>query len=179
MTAKEIKQDIVDLNLAIKSPATPDDKKELFKNKVKELEDKLKKLADKPEPKSEPKDEDDFYKAVKKKQQPKFEPKQDLKKEEIDRKKSVPLKKSEVKDLEYDCDELIEKEKSRKAKAKERAKQPKKSEATKIKDRLGEIGDRIEDGAEDGDLTKPEILKLISECKSLLAMLQSQLAKMK
>ena len=175
MTAKEIRQDIADLKLAIKSPATPEDKKTLFENKVKELEEKLKSMESKPEPKVEKKDDDDFYKAIKKKS----EPKPEIKKPEVEKKKSVPLKKSEIKDLEYDCDELIEKEKKRKANAKKRANEPKKSEATKIKDRLGEIGDRVEDGAEDGKLTRAELIKLINECKALLKVLEAELSKMK
>ena len=344
MTAKEIKQDIADLKLAIKSPATPEDKKTLFENKVKELEEKLKAMESKPEPKAEKKDDDDFYTAVSKKtgatskitkdkiepvakknpsgkialkeieilwaegnqsNYPKFpqkytsyseannrairpvyadfkksggggynkvkfkvywvdgedyegrldvsenednptksnnvigqhiyaylkwaisdksqwsaqekneakdflnnydlgilikavktetketpeKPKEDKKsvapsqpkQEAPERKKSVPLKKSEIKDLDYDkiCDELIEKEKQRRAKAKERAKLPKKTEATKIKDRLGEIGDRIEDGAEEGKLSRAELIKLISECKALLKVLEQELAKLK
>jgi hypothetical protein len=183
MTAKEIRQDIADLKLAIKSPATPEDKKTLFENKVKELEEKLKAMESKPTPKPEKKD-DDFYTAVSKKTgaeskitKEKITPVS--KEEKPERKKSVPLKKSEVKDLEYDCDELIEKEKKRKANAKKRAEQPKKSEGTKIKDRLGEISDRVEDGAEDGKLGRAELLKLIAECKALLKVLEQELSKLK
>lgn len=95
------------------------------------------------------------------------------------RKKSVPLKKSEIKDLEYDCDDLIEKEKKRKAKAKERAKLPKKSPATKNKEKLENVFDNIKERTSDGEVSKAELLKLINECKELLNMLQEKYNKMK
>ena len=106
---------------------------------------------------------------------PKAEPKAEPK---VERKKSVPLKKSEVKDLEYDCDELIEKEKKRKANAKKRASMPKKSPATKNKEKLEGVLDNVKERADKGDISKAELIKLIAECKALLKMLQDKLAKL-
>jgi hypothetical protein len=44
---------------------------------------------------------------------------------------------------------------------------------------LGEISDRVEDGAEDGKLGRAELLKLIAECKALLKVLEQELSKLK
>jgi hypothetical protein len=183
MTAKEIRQDIADLKLAIKSPATPEDKKTLFENKVKELEEKLKAMESKPTPKPEKKD-DDFYTAVSKKTgaeskitKEKITPVS--KEEKPERKKSVPLKKSEVKDLEYDCDELIEKEKKRKANAKKRAKLPKKSDGDKNREKLIDVWENVRERAEENDITERELEYLISETKRLLKTLTEKLANLK
>jgi len=96
-----------------------------------------------------------------------------------ERKKSVPLAKKDQSDFDYDCDELIEKEKKRRAKAKERAKLPKKSPLTKNKEKIDRVVEDIEERSEKGDLSKEELMQLISKCKQLLKNLESTLSKMK
>jgi hypothetical protein len=96
-----------------------------------------------------------------------------------ERKKSVPVAKKDQSNFDYDCDELIEKEKKRRAKAKERAKLPKKSPLTKNKEKIDRVLEDIETRSDKGKLTKDELMKLIAECKALLKTLETTLSKMK
>ena len=86
---------------------------------------------------------------------------------------------------DYDCDTLIEKEKTRRAKLKERALKkanaPKSTQATKNRDAIEKVGDKleasIEKRLETGKVSKNELTKLIDETKALLKMLESYLDK--
>jgi hypothetical protein len=86
---------------------------------------------------------------------------------------------------DYDCDTLIEKEKTRRAKIKERALKkanaPKPTQATKNRDAIEKVGDKleasIEKRLETGKVSKNELTKLIDETKALLKMLESYLDK--
>ena len=101
-------------------------------------------------------------------------------KEEPEKKKGVPLPKDKQStDDEYDCDELYEKEKQRRAKAKERASKPKKTDATKNKEKLEKVFENVKERAMEEDVSKSELEKLISSTEALLKMLKDKLAKMK
>jgi hypothetical protein len=95
------------------------------------------------------------------------------------KKKSVPLPEQMVKQDEYDCDELIRKAKERKAKAQARAKLPKKSEATKNKEKIETVFENVQERVKSDDITKAELLKLIKETEELLKVLRASLAKLK
>jgi len=96
------------------------------------------------------------------------------------KKKGVPLPKDkQSNDDDYDCDELIEKEKTRRAKAKERASKPKKTEATKNTEKLEKVFDNVKERAIEEDITKSELEKLISSTEDLLKLLKDKLAKLK
>jgi hypothetical protein len=96
------------------------------------------------------------------------------------KKKGVPLPKDKQSiDDEYDCDELYEKEKQRRAKAKERASKPKKTDATKNKEKLEKVFENVKERAMEEDVSKSELEKLISSTEALLKMLKDKLAKMK
>lgn len=95
------------------------------------------------------------------------------------KKKSVPLPDEMVKKDEYDCDELIRKAKERKAKAQARAKLPKKSEATKNKEKIETVFENVQERVKSDDITKAELLKLIKETEELLKVLRTSLAKLK
>lgn len=100
--------------------------------------------------------------------------------EEEPKKKGVPLpKEKQSKDDEYDCDELYEKEKQRRAKAKERASRPKKTDATKNKEKLEKVFENVKERAMEEEVSKSELEKLISSTEALLKMLKDKLAKMK
>jgi hypothetical protein len=83
----------------------------------------------------------------------------------------------------YDCDDLIEKEKEKAKKRKEnadkKAKEPKKTEATKNKEAIEKVSDRVTSNLEKridkGEVSKAEIKKLITEAKDLLKMLEKAL----
>ena len=83
---------------------------------------------------------------------------------------------------EYNCDELIanekEKEKKRKLAAKERANAPKKSPATKSKEKVESVGDTIIERIEKGTATKSEITKTISALREVLKKLEKALSKL-
>ena len=99
---------------------------------------------------------------------------------EAPKKKGVPLPKDKQStDDEYDCDELYEKEKQRRAKAKERASKPKKTDATKNKEKLEKVFENVKERAMEEDVSKSELEKLISSTEALLKMLKDKLSKMK
>jgi hypothetical protein len=102
---------------------------------------------------------------------PKTEPKSE-------KRVGVPRPKSEQQEVEYDCDELIKQAKERKAKAKARAEQPKKTEATKNKEKIEKVYDNVKERAESDDITKGELEKLISETKTLLKLLEAKLSSL-
>jgi len=95
------------------------------------------------------------------------------------RKKSVPLPENLQKKDEYDCDELIKKAKERKAKAKARAAMPKKTDATKNKEKIENVFENVQDRIKSDDVTKAELIKLIKETEQLLKVLKDSLAKLK
>lgn len=103
-------------------------------------------------------------------------------KEEAPKKESVeskPETKAETKKTPYNCDELIKEAEERHAKkqkaAKERAEAPKKSEATKGKEKIEKVHDAIEKQIEAGKFTKEQVKKLIAETKDLLKLLEKAL----
>jgi hypothetical protein len=85
----------------------------------------------------------------------------------------------------YNCEELIQAEKdrllARKRSAEEKAGQPIKTPATKNKEAIEKVTDKIESSIEKrlekGQVSKSEIQKLISETETLLKLLQSALKK--
>lgn len=99
-----------------------------------------------------------------------------VKKHKIESKEN---KKEETKKQPYDCDELIKEAKERHAKAKkvakERAEAPKKSEATKDKEKIAKVHHAIEKQVESGKLSRGQIKKLIDETKDLLKLLEKAL----
>jgi primosomal protein N'' len=153
MNIAEIKSDIRDLEAAIKSPQTPDNFKQKMMAQVEVLQGKLaeaeaKAKAPAPAPSTEPK------------------------------KKGVPLPKEKQKQVVYDCDELIAKAKERRKAAKERAAGPQKSPATKNKEKIETVFDNVKKRADEKDISKAEIEKLISETKALLKLLESKLSSL-
>jgi hypothetical protein len=87
--------------------------------------------------------------------------------------------KAETKKTPYNCDDLIKEaeerhERAKKA-AKERANAPKKSEATKGKEKIEKVHDTIEKQIEAGKFTKEQVKKLIAETKDLLKLLEKAL----
>jgi hypothetical protein len=104
------------------------------------------------------------------------------KKETPERKKSVPQPKAKEEKYPEDeddyCAKVIAQAKERRRKAKERAKLPQKTEATKNKEKLEKVFDNVKERAEDNNITKAELVKLISETKSLLTMLEKKLASL-
>lgn len=86
---------------------------------------------------------------------------------------------------DYNCDELIEKEKAkakkRKANALKKASEPKKTEATKNKERIEKVADVVETNLEKrlakNEVSVEEIRKLIDETESLLTKLKEALKK--
>jgi hypothetical protein len=87
--------------------------------------------------------------------------------------------KAETKKDPYNCDDLIKEAKERHAKkqaaAKERKEAPKKSEATKGKEKIEKVHDAIEKQIEAGKFTKEQVKKLIAETKDLLKLLEKAL----
>ena len=153
MNIAEIKSDIRDLEAAIKSPQTPDNFKQKMISQVEVLQGKL-------------------AEAETKSKAPVSEPKPEVKK------KGVPLPKEKQKSVEYDCDELIAKAKERRKAAKERAAGPQKSPATKNKEKIETVFDNVKKRADEKDISKGEIEKLISETKTLLKLLESKLSSL-
>jgi hypothetical protein len=99
-----------------------------------------------------------------------------------EKKKSVPQPKAKEEKYPEDeddyCAKVIAQAKERRKKAKERAKQPQKTDATKNKEKLEKVFENVKERAEDQEITKAELVKLISETKSLLSMLEKKLASL-
>jgi hypothetical protein len=91
--------------------------------------------------------------------------------------KTEPKKESKKDD--YDCDDLIKEAKERHAKAKAaaeaRAEAPKKTEATKDKEKIEKVHEAVEKQVEAGKLTKKQLMTLINETKDLLKLLEKAL----
>jgi len=116
-----------------------------------------------------------------KSEKPKSEPK-------AEKPKAEPKAKAKSKTTdEYDCDDLIEKEKTRKAKAKanaiKRANAPKKTPATKNKEAVAKTSARVEKNVESrakkGAVKVAELEKLIAEYETALKRLKALLSKVK
>jgi transcriptional regulator with XRE-family HTH domain len=116
-----------------------------------------------------------------KSEKPKSEPK-------AEKPKAEPKAKAKSKTTdEYDCDDLIDKEKSRKAKAKanaiKRANAPKKTPATKNKEAVAKTSARVEKNVESrakkGAVKVAELEKLIAEYETALKRLKTLLSKVK
>lgn len=163
MTKQEIKDTIQDLKDGIKSSFTPEQFKPRMEAKIKELEAELSKLeSSKPAP-----------------EKPKIIP---IDRKENAPKKSVPQPKSKSEKYPEDeddyCAKVIAQAKERRAKAKERANQPQKTEATKNKEKIEKVFDNVKERAENDEITKSELIKLIAETKSLLTLLEKKLASL-
>ena len=100
------------------------------------------------------------------------------KKEKVE-KQQQPKKEKVSNTDEYDCDDLIKKaketHKKRKIAAEKRASTPKKKPATKIKEGIETISDKIDGSVEKGNVSKAELEKLIASTKALLSRLEKQL----
>jgi chorismate mutase len=87
--------------------------------------------------------------------------------------------KSEPKNVDYDCDDLIKEAKERHEKAKlvaeARAEAPKKTAATKDKEKIEKVHEAVEKQVEAGKLTKKQLMTLINETKDLLKLLEKAL----
>lgn len=87
---------------------------------------------------------------------------------------------SKKKDDEYDCDDLIKKERERASKAKKSAKKSAaKPEVKKTEEAIKKTGDAIEAKYKDGKLTKPQIMKIIKQLLAEVDFLQKLLKKAK
>lgn len=160
MTQQEIKNTIKDLKDGLSSSFTPEQFKPRMEAKIKELEAQL---TDTKAPVRKPTSAPVSSPAPEKK-------------------KSVPQPKAKEEKYPEDeddyCAKVIAQAKERRRKAKERAKLPQKTDATKNKEKLEKVFDNVKERAEDKDISKAELQKLISETKSLLSMLESKLASL-
>lgn len=111
-----------------------------------------------------------------------------VKKEKVEKKREEkPKNKVEVKQEEYDCDDIIAKIKARKKKVKELAAKmalmPKKTPATKNKEAIEKTAEKvkhnIEKRVEKDNVSVGEIQKLISEYKDAIKKLEALLMKAK
>jgi hypothetical protein len=92
--------------------------------------------------------------------------------------KIVPLKPNAKGQLEYDCDELIEKEKEKKRKRQERANAPQKTQATKNRDKIEAVLENVSERLDSEELTLPEVEKLIGITQKLMTKLTSAKKKL-
>jgi hypothetical protein len=149
MTNKEILDEIAEYEELLKDASLPKDEQEMAKEEIADLKSKLK--------------EEKPVKAAEKPSKAAAE---------------KPAKTTDKK-TPYNCDELIKEAEERHAKkqkaAKERAEAPKKSEATKGKEKIEKVHDAIEKQIEAGKFTKEQLKKLIAETKDLLNLLEKAL----
>jgi hypothetical protein len=101
-----------------------------------------------------------------------------------EKKTRMPREKKVVKvESEYDCDDLIDEAKERKAKAlaayEKRKNAPKKSAATKSKDAVIKAEKSVEKGVKKGDISVSEIEKIISEYEDAIKKLKVLLEQAK
>jgi hypothetical protein len=153
MTNKEILAEIAEYEELLNDSSVPQDEKEMAREEIADLKSKLK--EEKPVEKA-----------------PKAEPKQ--KAEKVEKPKQATEKNED-----YNCDDLIKKAKERHAKAKKaaeaRANAPKKSDATRDKDKIEKVQETVEKHIEKGKFTRPQLEKLIAETKDLLKLLEKAL----
>lgn len=184
----EIKKSIEKIKKQLADPNVPDAIKELLKSKVlPKLEKDLaesepagktyKEELERQKKTGEAKGEAISLLSMSKAMKP--EKDETPKEKKSEKRVGVPRPKSEQQEVEYDCDELIKQAKERKAKAKARAEQPKKTEATKNKEKIEKVYDNVKDRAESDDITKTELEKLISETENLLKLLKAKLSSLK
>jgi hypothetical protein len=181
MTPADLNDKIAKLEAAIKSPATPDAQKESFRG----ILEKLRAMQSKEEPKKEEKKE--ASKAEPKKRGRKAGTKMPNKeKPEV---KKEPKKQSVTKGPAsdpYNCDDLISREKERRAKQKaaseKRAEEPKKTPATKNRIAIEKVAERVtanvQKRIDKGEVKRAELEKLIAETEHLLSNLKSALKKL-
>lgn len=112
-------------------------------------------------------------KATEKKEEPKKPAPTKTKKAKI-----VPLKPNAKGQLEYDCDELIEREKEKKRKRQERANAPQKTQATKNRDKIEAVLENVSERLDSEELTLPEVDKLIGITEKLMTKLTSAKKKL-
>jgi hypothetical protein len=89
-------------------------------------------------------------------------------------KKSVPVSKASTKYAEDEdgyCDKVIAQAKERRAKAKARSQEPKKTEGTKNKEKIEKVLDNVKERAKADDISQSELWKLIQETEQLLNLL--------
>ena len=150
MTNKEILDEIAEYEELLKDASLPKDEQEMAKEEIADLKSKLK-------------EEKPVKTAT----------------EKTSKEKAEKPAKTTDKKTPYNCDELIKEAEERHAKkqkaAKERANAPKKSEATKGKEKIEKVHDAIEKQIEAGKFTKEQLKKLIAETKDLLNLLEKAL----
>ena len=173
MNVQEINNKIADLEKRSKNPSLPASAVTSLNKMIADLKAQVKGAPTKP---AEP------TKAEPKKAEPKAKPEPKAKAE--------PKPKAEAKNPEDEddyCDKVIKQAKERRAKAKanakKRANEPKKTPATKNKEKVEKTNEKvyinIEKRAEKGEVSKGEILKMIAEHTEAIKKLNKLLAKLK
>ncbi len=172
MNIQEINNKIADLEKRSKNPSLPASAVTSLNKMIADLKAQIKEEPSKPaEPKAEPKKKAE----TKAKPEPKA--------------KAEPKTKAEAKHPEDEddyCEKVIREAKERRAKAKanakKRANEPKKTPATKNKEKVEKTTEKVavnvEKRAEKGQVSKAEILKLIAEYEEAIKKLKKVLAKL-
>jgi len=185
----EVEKDIKNIEEALKSPATPENMKNVFRKQLTLLKDQLDALKSK---------SGSTYKEELTRQQRSgqaigqgislsamaermgipithVEPPVKKQTPAVERKteKKKPVPKAEKSSDPYDCNELIKQAKERKKKAQERASLPKKTEATKNKEKIEKVISNVKERAEVDNISKTELWKLIQETEQLLNLLKN------
>ncbi len=162
MTPQEIQEKITDLERKSQNKALPASAVKKLKEMMSDLKAKLPKEADVASSGKKP--------TSSKKDTVKSSGKKQVKLKPASKVNNSP---------DYDCDALVKKEKERHENAKKaaatRAAAPKKTETTKVKETLEKITDKVEKKYESGDLTKAQIVKMISEFRNKIKDLENLL----
>ena len=147
MTKKEIESDIKEFKSLLADASVPEDEKALAREAIEELEEDLKKLEEKP-------------------------PKKKAEKKESKPKTTVKA----AKDIDPDCDDLLEQYKKRKERQKKSAKkQSGKSDAQKAKESVSKTTSRIKKKYNAGELSADQIRSIIAELKEDITELEKLL----
>lgn len=180
-TLKSLEQELAEFQEFMSDSSVPQDEKDVMKDEMDALKAKIAALKDKS--KATPAKAKSEKKAPKKK----IDPKKIIKGiKPLDQKKvNKALKEIDKQQKKtetvsgYDCNELVAQVKARKKKAKEaaekRANAPKKTEATKVKEAIVKVADKVESKFEAGKLTKAQVLKAIEELQRQIKDLQKML----
>jgi len=182
---KEIETDIENIREALNSPATPENMKSVFRKQLEMLNDKLDALKSsagstyeeelaRQKRTGQAQGQGISLSAMSERMKKPISDSKEIvkpKKEKTEKKKPIPKGKKTTDP--YDCDELIKQAKERKKKAQERANLPKKTPATKNKEKIESVFDNVKERIADEEITKSEIEKLIAECKALLKLLEN------
>ena len=202
---KELETDIANIKASLNSPATPENMKILFRKSLSELESKLsaikqssgstctEELARQKKTGQAVGEGISLTAMAERMRKPEREVvKPTIKNVSIGKnvasigqikalakKKSVPVSEDKKVVDPYDCDELIRQAKERKRKAKERADQPQKTQATKNKEKISNVIENVKERLNDEDITIAEVEKLIIATKDLLKTLEQINLKLK